>query len=47
LARDTMESRVILLRRRLCEKCQEIAIVLSGRGKVGLRLQTQLQLIER
>jgi hypothetical protein len=45
--KDNLESRLILLRRRLDEKCPEIAIVSTGRGKFGLRLQAQLQLSER
>jgi adenylate cyclase len=45
--KDNLESRLILLRRRLREKCPEIEIVSTGRGRFGLRLQANLQLTER
>lgn len=45
--RQNLESRLILLRRRLAEKCPEIAIVPSGRGRFVLELRCAVDLEEK
>lgn len=45
--RDNLESRLILLRKRLEEKCQEIRMIPAGRGRFVLSVVRPLELVER
>lgn len=45
--KDNLESRLILLRHRLREKCPEIQIASAGRGKFQLEIGADLELLER
>ncbi len=45
--KDNLESRLILLRHRLREKCPEMQITPTGRGKFSLDIDADLELVER
>ncbi|HYI10544.1 MAG TPA: GAF domain-containing protein [Thermoanaerobaculia bacterium] len=45
--KDNLESRLILLRHRLREKCADIRIASTGRGKFQLEIGADLELVER
>jgi len=45
--KDNLESRLILLRHRLREKCPDVQIHSTGRGKFSLDIAAELDLVER
>jgi hypothetical protein len=45
--KDNFESRLILLRHRLQQKCPDLQIVSTGRGRFALRADASIELVER
>jgi hypothetical protein len=45
--KDNLEARIILLRKRIEQKCPEIRLLPAGRGRFSLQLDCRIELTEK